>query len=127
MKPSPGGTKMNFLLSGIYFLFNLKSPNPKHPHIHISHFIQIFIFRLQVIKILRDQWKAGKLHSDWFAADKDASESGHGETPEEYLKRMARPGVLQDHLFLTGLAHLLGHDLVFLAVHEASVQKKLFT
>ena len=80
-----------------------------------------------MIKILRDQWKAGKLHSDWFAADKDASESGHGETPEEYLKRMARPGVLQDHLFLTGLAHLLGHDLVLLAVHEAAVPNKLFT
>ena len=91
-----------------------------------SNFIQIF-FRLQVIKLLRAQWKSGNLDSEWFAADQNADMSGRGETPDQYLQRMAKPGVFQDSLFLAGLSHLLGHDIILLAVHEASVPNGLYT
>ena len=80
-----------------------------------------------MIKLLRSQWKSGNLDSEWFAADQNADISGRGETPDQYLQRMAKPGVFQDSLFMSAMAHLLGHDLVILHVHEASVPNKLFS
>ena len=104
-------------MSGNDFLFNLIL----QIILDISVSSQNFIFRLQVIRVLRYQLKTGKIDSEFFASDKEADRSGRGETPEEYLKRMAQPGIFQDTLFLHAMAFLLGHDIVILPLHGEDI------
>ena len=75
----------------------------------------VFLRQWAIMEMMKS-WKAGKILPDVFAPD----------SPETYFARMRKKGEFVDHVFLTFLANLLGHDLILVHVNEHTVANRKF-